>query len=177
MVHGNYLKILPECRLHLKKFRGHTSGPPGTARLWGARFGHHWFTTPTAHFSKSLCSIFFFPGESPDLYWVLQFGRCLFFTNNIISHLFEVGNCIRNSIFDWMKNTHKQLSITRFKYSLWEVTIYYREVYNRHLGATQQTQNICITFVQCWTNVEDIGTTLFKCYTSDLCLLPKVSIN
>ena len=31
---------------------------------------------------------------------------------------------------------------------------------------TQQTQNICITLVQCWTNVEDVGPTLYKCYTN-----------
>ena len=36
---------------------------------------------------------------------------------------------------------------------------------------TQQTQNICITSVQCWTNVEDVGPTLYKCYTNVLCLL------
>ena len=36
---------------------------------------------------------------------------------------------------------------------------------------TQQTQNICITFIQCWTNVEDVGPTLYKCYTNVLCLL------
>ena len=36
---------------------------------------------------------------------------------------------------------------------------------------TQQTENICITFIQCWTNVEDVGPTLYKCYTSVLCLL------
>ena len=36
---------------------------------------------------------------------------------------------------------------------------------------TQQTQNICTTFVQCWTNVEDVGPTLYKCYTDVLCLL------
>ena len=34
---------------------------------------------------------------------------------------------------------------------------------------TQQTQNICITFIQCWTNVEDVGPTLYKCYTNVLC--------
>ena len=33
------------------------------------------------------------------------------------------------------------------------------------------TQSICITFVQCWTNVEDVGPTLYKCYTNALCLL------
>ena len=35
--------------------------------------------------------------------------------------------------------------------------------------ALQQTQNICITFVQCWTSVEDVGPELYKCYI--LCLL------
>ena len=34
-----------------------------------------------------------------------------------------------------------------------------------------KTQNICITFVQCWTNVEDVGPTLYKCYVNVLCLL------
>ena len=34
---------------------------------------------------------------------------------------------------------------------------------------SQQAQNICITFVQRRTNVEDVGSTLYKCYV--LCLL------
>ena len=29
----------------------------------------------------------------------------------------------------------------------------------------------CIIFVQCWTNVEDVGPTLYKYYTNVLCLL------
>ena len=29
---------------------------------------------------------------------------------------------------------------------------------------------ICITFVQCWTNVEDVGPTLYKCNTHVSCL-------
>ena len=37
--------------------------------------------------------------------------------------------------------------------------------------SSQQTQNICITVVQCWTNVEDIGLALYKGYTNGLCLL------
>ena len=37
--------------------------------------------------------------------------------------------------------------------------------------SAQQTQNICITFIQCWTNVEDVGPTLYKCYTNVLSLL------
>ena len=40
-----------------------------------------------------------------------------------------------------------------------------------HQAASQQTQNMCITFEQWRTNVEDVGTTLYKCYTNVLCLL------
>ena len=38
-------------------------------------------------------------------------------------------------------------------------------------SAQTSWQNVCITFVQCWTNVEDVGPTLYKCYTNVLCLL------
>ena len=31
---------------------------------------------------------------------------------------------------------------------------------------SHQTRNICITFVQCWSNVEDVGPTFYKCYTN-----------
>ena len=37
--------------------------------------------------------------------------------------------------------------------------------------ASPSKQNICITFVQFWTNVEDVGPTLYKCYTNVFCLL------
>ena len=36
---------------------------------------------------------------------------------------------------------------------------------------TQQTRNICIPFVHCWTSVGDVGPKLYKCYTKVLCLL------
>ena len=36
---------------------------------------------------------------------------------------------------------------------------------------SKQTQKNCITFIQCWTNVEDVGPTLYKCYTNALSLL------
>ena len=35
---------------------------------------------------------------------------------------------------------------------------------------TQQTQNICITFIQCRPKVFDVGPTLYKCYTNVLCV-------
>ena len=34
-----------------------------------------------------------------------------------------------------------------------------------------KTQNICKTFIQCWTNVENVGPSLYKCYTNILRLL------
>ena len=36
---------------------------------------------------------------------------------------------------------------------------------------SQQTQTICITFIQWRPNVFDVGPTLYKCYTNGLCLL------
>ena len=39
-----------------------------------------------------------------------------------------------------------------------------------HVGISQQTQNICITFVQCRPNVEDVEPTLSKCYENVLFL-------
>ena len=35
----------------------------------------------------------------------------------------------------------------------------------------QCAQNICITFIQCWTNVENVGPMLNKCYINGVCLL------
>ena len=40
----------------------------------------------------------------------------------------------------------------------------------------QWTQNIFITFIQCWVNVEDVGPTLYKCYKNVLCLGYRVVI-
>ena len=37
------------------------------------------------------------------------------------------------------------------------------------LGCVQTSKHK--TFVQCWTNVEDVVSTLYKCYTTVLCLL------
>ena len=39
------------------------------------------------------------------------------------------------------------------------------------MATTQQAQNICKLFVQCWTNIKDVGPTLYKYFTNDLCFL------
>ena len=38
-------------------------------------------------------------------------------------------------------------------------------IVSKNTKVTKQTQNICITFVQWWTNVFDVGPPLYKCYT------------
>ena len=35
---------------------------------------------------------------------------------------------------------------------------------------TRQTQNLRVTFIQFWVNVEDVGPDLYECYTIFLCL-------
>ena len=42
---------------------------------------------------------------------------------------------------------------------------------------TQQTQNICIAFEQRRPNVFDVGPTLYKCYTNDLCSLERYTVH
>ena len=61
------LQILPECticRLYFKKtYGGDALDPLVTGGLWHMRFRHHWFTTPTAHFSK-ITLLYFFLGKA-----------------------------------------------------------------------------------------------------------------
>ena len=49
------------------------------------------------------------------------------------------------------------------------VLIDFIQTYVHWLPSTQQKQNICIKFIQCWANVEDVGPTLYKCYTNVMC--------
>ena len=49
-----------------------------------------------------------------------------------------------------------------------EVPTHITEMLTFIKDTTQQTQNICITFMQCWTNVEDVWPRLYKCYTNVL---------
>ena len=47
----------------------------------------------------------------------------------------------------------------------------------RYDAAFPVTQNICITFIQCWTNVFNVGPTLYNCYTNVSCLLGCLLVN
>ena len=40
---------------------------------------------------------------------------------------------------------------------------------------TADAKHFFIKSVQCWSNVEDVGPTLFKCYKNALCLLESIS--
>ena len=40
------------------------------------------------------------------------------------------------------------------------------DILRTNVETTQQTQNICITFIQRRPNVFDVGPTLYKCYTN-----------
>ena len=42
---------------------------------------------------------------------------------------------------------------------------------NLSLSPSLHTKNTCIQFLQYWTNVEDVGPTLYKYYINVLCLL------
>ena len=42
---------------------------------------------------------------------------------------------------------------------------------SKDVQTSQQTQNICITFVHCWTDVKVFGPTLYTISTNVLCLL------
>ena len=76
---------------------------------------------------------------------------------------------------------HKQLAISIFivkmllDWSILPIKLIFSDCMRlarfSFVTTTQQTQNICITFIQFWNNVEDVGPTLYKCYTTVLCLL------
>ena len=48
--------------------------------------------------------------------------------------------------------------------------VIYLVLFVHNTVSSQQTQNICITFVQCQPNVFDVNPTLYKWYTHVLCL-------
>ena len=51
-----------------------------------------------------------------------------------------------------------------------ETLVAYHLTYLMYLAVpTQQTQDLCITFVQRRPNVFDVGPALYKCYTNVLC--------
>ena len=66
----------------------------------------------------------------------------------------------------WSESTHSPVTTARANQNRSP-----RPITGMSVGITQQTQNICITFIQGWTNVEDIVPTLHKCYTNVSCLL------
>ena len=48
---------------------------------------------------------------------------------------------------------------------LYILTISYINFEQNFFQLPSKQKNICITFVQCWSNVSAVGPTLYKCYT------------
>ena len=75
----------------------------------------------------------------------------------------------------WFKNkTHERVArsiILKTKHT-WNI---FNTFFYMLCPTAQQTQNICIPFVQRRPNVFDVGPTLYKCYTNVLCLLGYVT--
>ena len=78
-------------------------------------------------------------------------------------------------LLPWSWNSYFQLHIMASHISSFTLDKYSNLPCPIERCLTQQTQHICITFIQCWTNVEDFGPTLYKCYTNVLCLLGRLS--
>ena len=55
--------------------------------------------------------------------------------------------------------------------SVWRPLQRQQAVLDKTWPTAQQTQNICIAFIQRRSSVFDVGPTLYKCYTNILCLL------
>ena len=75
-----------------------------------------------------------------------------------------------------------QCRTERFIYLFIEIYLYRVDIISSHaifhnyvpcsdFVIWKQTQHICITFIQRWSNVFNFGPTLCKCYTNVLCLL------
>ena len=94
-------------------------------------------------------------------------------------NLYAIRGAPTRDVLTWVKSLDKMRAL-RPKYLVPSHTQpvegkeYIEEVRGGGL-LSQWTQNICITFVQCWANVEDVGPPLYKCYTNVLCLLGYVS--
>ena len=75
----------------------------------------------------------------------------------IFMHRLKVNNRLREAMNVISFCTHILMIFLWFCYLshfvLWKFHVY-----------AQQTQNIWITFVQCWADVEDVGPTLYKCF-------------
>ena len=123
----------------------------------------------------------------PDIYWhgVIIYSNYMFWfaIHTWISSTYIVNHSHQQQSEDWrlQKYTHSlfllfQILRTNTKYLCVVRIIGFIPVCCVALPLvpiknTQWTQNICITFVQCWINVEDVGPTLYKCYTNVLCSL------
>ena len=86
---------------------------------------------------------------------------CNFYTTSNHLHPLQVENCDSNSRLVVDEDDNGKFRLERVN-SLIADDVSDIPASNEVLN--QQTQDICITFEQSWTNVEDVGRTLYKCY-------------
>ena len=94
-------------------------------------------------------------------------------------HMTEVGSAIRLMFTQFSAtvcliattfNQHWVIAVSNVVTSVLSLWTKLVQCWVMHAMQSQQTHNICITFEQWWTNVEDVGPTLSKCYTIVLCV-------
>ena len=72
--------------------------------------------------------------------------------------------------FRWLRMFHSR-SMLFHEYIQWFFKMQVNTFLHRRWSSIVSMYNICITFIQCRTNVFAVGPTLYKCYTNVLCFL------
>ena len=105
------------------------------------------------------------------LVWLIM--ACVFFRQFLL-YCSQFFPCLKSRVivFDkWWQLRPLVIFITKQRKSeALQIYITPQILLNLHKPC-QKTRNICITFVQCWTNVEAVCPTLYKCHTNVSCLL------
>ena len=91
---------------------------------------------------------------------------------HLVGHLLS-GNQMRSTVFPFpLTPPPPPYTLIPLTCTIWSCPTLCRRWANAgDVSAAQQTENICITFVQRRPNVEDVGPTLYKCYANVFCLL------
>ena len=127
--------------------------------------------------------------------WILSYDTLSSVTdirqNHHVTYMFQRYTCQKDKLHPdiWMTHFHIEPGISSVTRNIFTVYTYSQGGYidakytlicikllalcSATEGHTQQTQSICITFVQRRPNVQDVGPTLYKCYTNVLRLLDR----
>ena len=108
-------------------------------------------------------------GNAVPAIWLASSSSCDLFMRDIYSRLLFMESYPRNGISQSLFPKGQFEVKTKIQWCF-SFKLEASQYLTPHNTVTQQTQNICKTFFKCWTNVKDVGATLYKCYTkSDVC--------